>query len=219
MAHLSQTLADDGPDALRIARASGSVTVLTLAELARHLPRLHPPAAYRLSLDSGIEYKNVRRAFVQPLAVRLGTWQRLLRSLRIRLVAAASPEDVIWPGADTRLVDLGAAAPQDAGHAPGLRALRQGMGWSRRELARRAGLGLDAVASVEKGGGMTANLERVCNAYGLQLLAALPPGFASLEELWDERAGRCLAQPAQFPPARSKPGAVAAAPDACAGAD
>jgi transcriptional regulator with XRE-family HTH domain len=189
-----------------LARASGSLTVLTLGELARRLPQLQPPAAYRLSLDSGIEYKNVRRAFEQPLAVRLDTWQKLLRSLRIRLVAAASAEDVIWPGASTRMIsfwaDAGALAAAE--NASSLRSYRLTAGWSRRELARRAGVGLDAVASLEGGHGMAGTLAKVCHAFGLQLLLALPPVHATLEELWEDRAGRCLAEPAQFPPGRPR---------------
>jgi transcriptional regulator with XRE-family HTH domain len=190
----------------RLARASGSVAVLTLEELARQLPRLQPPAAYRLSLDSGVEYKNVRRAFAQPMATRLDTWRKLLHSLHLRLVAAASAEDVIWPGAGTRMIGFGADAAALAGAANtlSLRSYRQAAGWSRRELARRAGVGLDAVASLEDGRGMVGTLVRVCGALGLQLLLALPPACATLEELWAERAGGCLAEPAQYPPSRPR---------------
>jgi transcriptional regulator with XRE-family HTH domain len=206
MSHRADSPASLTTDPSRLERASGSVAVLTLGELAGRLSLLQPPAAYRLSLDSGIEYKNVRRAFEQPRAVRLDTWKKMLRSLRIRLVAAASAEDIIWPGETTRLIAFGtdAGTLAGAGHAVSLRGYRQAAGWSQRELARRAGVGLDAVISLEGGRGMAGTLERVCHAFGLQLLLALPPGHPTLEALWAERAGRCLAEPAQFPPARPR---------------
>jgi len=183
-----------------LARASGSVTVLTLEELAQRMRVLQPPAAYRLSLDSGVEYKNVQRAFERPLTVRLATWLRLMRSLRIRMVAAACAEDVIWPGEQTRLVgfDKSAGALVAPACATSLRACRVGRGWSRRQLALRAGVSIDAVDSAERGRGLMGKLARVCDGLGLQLLYALPPWHASLEDLWTERAARCLSQPAQY---------------------
>jgi hypothetical protein len=192
------------PDPRPLARASASVTVYTLVEFVRRLVHLQPPPAYRLSLDSGIEYKNIRRAFDHPLASRLDTWQKLLRSLRVHLVAAASPEDVIWPGDATRVVRFvpEAKALPSVADAVDLRAYRLERGWSRRELARRAGVGIDAVTCLESGRGTVGSLVRVCGAHGLQLLLALPPGHATLEELWEVRAHGCLSEPAQYPSAR-----------------
>jgi len=187
-------------DPRSLARASGSATVLTLEELAQHIRVLQPPAAYRLSLDSGVEYKNVRRAFERPLAVRLDTWLKLMRSLRIRMVAAACAEDVIWPGEQTLLVgfDKTACALVAPACATSLRAWRVRRGWSRRQLARRAGVSVDAVDSAEDSRGLMGKLARVCESLELQLLFALPPWHASLEDLWTERAARCLSQPAQY---------------------
>jgi len=214
-------------DPLHLDRASASVTVLTLDELAHGLPLLQPPVAYRLSLDSGVGYKNIRRAFEQPMAVRLQTWHKLLHSLRIRMVAAATPEDLIWSGAATRLIDFGsrAGATAAAADASNLRGCRLALGWSRAELARRAGVGLDAIVSLERGQGLAGTLVRVSAALGLRLLLALPPGHATLEDLWAERAGGCLDEPAQFPksgaryrplpaPANRRAANPAAAPDA-----
>lgn len=185
------------------APASASVTLLGLEEFARGLRSLHPPPAYRLSLDSGIEYKNVRRALERPLVLRLGTWRRLLRSLRVRMVAAACAEDVIWPGAQTRVVAFGAEADAlvSPGNAVSLRQYRVARGWSRRELARRAAVSVDAVSSVECNRGTIDKLARVCAALDLRLLLALPPWHGTLQSLWEERAARCLSQPAQYPPA------------------
>jgi len=189
-----------------VARASGSVTVLTLAELAHRLRVLQPPPAYRLSLDSGVEYKNVRRAFERPLAVRLETWLKLMHSLRIRMIGAACAEDVIWPGEQTLLVafDSSASALITPACATSLRACRIRKGWSRRQLALRAGVSIDAVDSAENGRCLLGKLVRVSDTLGLQLLLALPPWHASLEELWSERAARCLSQPAQYPPSRRR---------------
>ncbi len=194
------------------AGASGAATVLTLTDVARRLPRLQPPPAYRLSIDSGVEYKNVRRAFARPMAVRIGTWQRLLLSLRLRMVAAASAEEVMWPCERARIVALCPAAralatPAAAG---GLRELRVQAGWSRRELARRAGIGVDAVRALEDGRGMVGNLERVCTVFGLQILLALPPWHATLEDLWREQSQRCLLAPARYPSRRPSQGRPAA---------
>jgi len=189
-----------------LARASGSVTVLTLEELAQRIRVLQPPAAYRLSLDSGVEYKNVRRAFERPLAVRLDTWLRLMRSLRIRMVAAGCAEDVIWPGEQTLLVgfDQAAGTLVAPACATSLRACRIRRGWSRRQLALRAGVSMDAVDSAESGRGVMGKLARVCEPLGLRLLYALPPWHTSLEELWTERAARCLSQPAQYAAPRAR---------------
>ena len=165
--------------------------VLTLDELATQLAGLQPPAAYRLSLDSGVGYKNVRRAFVAPMAIRIGTWRRLLRSLRIGLLAVAAAGTCATP-----------ATEEPTGE--GLRACRLARGWSRRELAQRAGISTDAVAAIEAGAGLSGSLARVCTALGLHLVAALPPHCRSLEQLWEERAAGCLAAPAHYPPARPR---------------
>jgi len=182
------------------ARASGSVAVLTLDDLVMRLRLLQPPATYRLSLDSGIEYKNVRRALERPMVVRLDTWLKLMRSLRIRTVAAARAEDVIWPGERTLIVvfDRTAWSLVRPSCATSVRALRVHRGWSRRQLSERAGVSIDAVDSIESGRGLMGKLAQVCEALGLHLLCALPPWHASLEELWAEQAARCLARPAHY---------------------
>ncbi len=182
------------------ARASGSVTVLALEDLVARLCLLRPPATYRLSLDSGIEYKNVRRALQRPMSVRLDTWLKLMRSLRIRTVAAARAEDVIWPGEHTLVVafDNTACALVRPSCATSLRACRLQRGWSRRQLAQRAGVSIDAVNSVENSRGLMGKLANVCQALELHLLCALPPWHSSLEELWAEQSARCIAQPAQY---------------------
>jgi len=193
------------PDPHPTAETSARRAVLTFAELAARLPLLQPPAAYRLSLDSGIGYKNVRRAFEQPMAIRLQTWEKLLRSLNIRLVAAGAG-DCAGSGPTAGHGALLPATPGPAGADAGsLRSRRLALGWSRRELARRAGVGVDAIASLESGCGLAGTLSRVCGAMGVQLLLALPPEHVSLEHLWEERAVGCLRSPAQYPPARRRP--------------
>ena len=183
-----------------VARASGSVTVLTLDHLVVRLRALQPPATYRLSVDSGIEYKNVRRALERPLAIRLDTWLKLMRSLRIRTVAAARAEDVIWPGEHTLVVafDSAAYALVAPTCATSLRACRIRRGLSRRQLALCAGVSIDAVDSVERGRGLLGNLTHVCRALRLDLLCVLPPWHTSLEDLWREQAARCLARPLHY---------------------
>jgi len=187
-------------DSDRTARASGSVTVLSLDEAARAARSLHPPPAYRLSLDSGVEYKNVRRALAQPLGVRVPTWQRILASLGLRMVAAGCVEDVIWPGTATIVVgfDADAAALAAPPGAVGLRAYRLAHGWSRRELARRSGVSVEALDSAENGRGDLRRLTRLCETMELRLLVVLPPGHDTLESLWRERSARCLEEPAQY---------------------
>jgi len=191
----------DRDRAARIARASASVTVLAIDEFIGRLQAMRPPVAYRLSLDSGIEYRNVRRAVQDPRRVRIATWLRLLRSLRVRMVAARCAEDVIWPGDRTLLVVFGtqAGALVAPAAATSLRCWRIARGWSCRDLALRARVCVDAVVSVEGGRGLVTTLESVCEPLGLRLLLALPSHHASLETLWSERAACCLEQPAQYP--------------------
>jgi len=189
------------PDPPPYAEPEARQAVLTFGELAARLPLLQPPAAYRLSLDSGVGYKNVRRAFEQPMAIRLHTWEKLLRSLHIRMVATGAG-DPAMPGAAAALGSVDTAPV--AAIAESLHRRRLALGWSRRELAQRAGVGLDAVASLEAGGGLAGTLSRVCGAMGVQLLLALPPQHRSLEQLWEERATGCLTAPAQYPPQRSR---------------
>jgi len=183
-----------------VARASGSVTVLALDHLAARLRKLQPPATYRLSLDSGIEYKNVRRALERPRAVRLRTWLTLMSSLRIRTVAAARTEDVIWPGEHTLVVvfDNDARSLVRPTGATNLRACRVRRGLSRRQLALHAGVSVDALDAAEQGRGLVGKLANVCQALELHLLCALPPWHGSLEDLWREQSARCLAAPAQY---------------------
>ena len=197
---LPESLADVSLPRHCTARASGAATVLTLAEGVRSLARLQPAPAYRLSVDSGIEYKNVRRALERPGSARVDTWCRLLRSLHLRMVAARCAEDVMWPGEHTRVVALctGAAAAVPAMAPAGLRALREQAGLSRRALARHAGVATDSVRALEEGRGMIRTVERICAAHGLQVLLALPPWHDSLEALWQERSQRCLQSPAYY---------------------
>lgn len=186
-------------DADAPAPASGPCTVLTLAELAEGLVRLQPPPAYRLGLDSGVEYNNVRRALAQPGRARVATWHKLLRSLHIRMLVAEPGGGGVWPIAGPRRAGPGTeAAP---GRAAGLRELRRAHGWSRRALAARAGVSVDTIAALEGGGGLLGNLDRVCGALDLRLVFALPPRHGCLASLWRERAVPCLERPAQFPPA------------------
>jgi len=192
--HPTQLLAGSGN------RLDGPKTAFTFEELAAQLQRLQPPVAYRLSLDSGVGYKNVRRALEQPLAIRLQTWGKLLRSLHmgLALAARAGPADGL-PDTTPR----GACAADITGNPAGnLRSGRLALGWSRRELAERAGVGLDAVVSLEAGRGLAGTLSRVCAAMDLQPLLTLPPKRDSLEQLWEERSSGCLSAPAQFPPSR-----------------
>ncbi len=180
---------------------SASRVVIDFAELARAVQALRPPAAYRLSLDSGVAYRNVRNAIARPHAARVQTWLRLLASLRLRLVAAPSAEDLTWPGTHTPVVSLDGVA---AGHlaalvSPGLRAHREAAGRSRSALARLAGMSTDCLASLESGQGRIASLDAACNAMQLRLLVALPLPHRSLASLWSERAPALLQAPARFP--------------------
>lgn len=175
-------------------------TAFTFEELSAQLRRLQPPVAYRLSLDSGVGYKNVRRALEQPMAIRLQTWGKLLRSLRMGLVLAARA----GPAAGMAGATPGCAYATDitGNQAGNLRSRRLALGWSRRALAQRAGVGLDAVVSLEAGRGLVGTLSRVCAAMDLQPLLTLPPDRVCLEQLWEERSSGCLSAPAQFPPSR-----------------
>src|SRR5258708_18700480 len=96
--------------------------VMALEEFAHRMPLVQPPCAYRLSLDSGVEFNNVKHAFDQPLAVRLDTWLRLLKSLGVSLVAAASSEDVASDDASVARVLIGGT---DADCGPALSPSRE----------------------------------------------------------------------------------------------
>jgi DNA-binding XRE family transcriptional regulator len=183
------------------------VLVLTLEEFARQMPLVQPPCAYRLSLDSGVEFNNVKHAFEQPLAVRLDTWLRLLKSLGVSLVASPRREDVGSDDAGSPRVRIGAL---DASYGPRLAPSKQStLHECRREralsmasLAQKIGVSIDTVTSVERGRGLLRNVSRVCEQYGLTLFVALPGRFASVDELWAEHAERYLLAPSQFPPRR-----------------
>jgi hypothetical protein len=195
-----RTAGPDGPGRLT-ELSSASHAVIEFDDLARAVRALRPPAAYRLSLDSGVAYRNVRNAIARPQAARVQTWLRLLASLRLRLIAAPSAEDLIWPGTHTPVVALDGVT---AGHlawraSPGLRAHRQAAGRSRSALARRAGMSTDCLESLESGLGRIASLEAACQAMGLRLLVALPLPHRSLASLWAERAPALLQAPARFP--------------------
>jgi hypothetical protein len=181
-------------------QSGASASVLTLAELARELPALQPPPAYRLSLDSGIHYRNVRHALENPLRARVSTWRKLLASLRIHLLAAPRVEDVIWPGEDSAVIgfDDHASALVAPSRVHTVSSWRIERRHSRLGLAARAAVSIDALGAVERGRGNLATLAKVCEALGVQLLHVLPVSHASLEELWRERAVRCLEEPAQY---------------------
>lgn len=190
MIHAHPPRLPDHPQGL----AHDSAAALTLEQLARELALLQPPPAYRLSLDSGVGYRNVRRAVEKPLTARLATWQRLLHSLRSNLVATPGNHapQASWP-LDT---------PARAG--AGLRAARRRHGWSQRELARRAGVCVDAVIVLERGQGLLGQWQRICTTLGVQLGVALAPPHDTLAALWREQAPRCLQEPAQYPIARQR---------------
>ncbi len=183
--------------------ASARATLL-LDDLTRRMPTLQPPFAYRLSLDSGVEFNNVRHAFAEPLAVRLDTWLRLLRSLGVALVAAAGSDDVLSADPDRARVRMGPEGPVRL--APSRVATlfdcRRQRGWSMAELALRVGVSIDTVMSIERGRGLLRNVARVGEQYGLQLYVALPDPHESLEDLWARRADGYLLAPAQFPARR-----------------
>ena len=178
--------------------------VMALEEFAHRMPLVQPPCAYRLSLDSGVEFNNVKHAFDQPLAVRLDTWLRLLKSLGVSLVAAASSEDVASDDASVARVLIGGT---DADFGPALAPSREASlqdcrrerGLSMASLAQRIGVSIDTVTSVERGRGLLRNVARVCQQYGLRLFVAWPSRFRSVDELWAAHAERYLLAPSQFP--------------------
>jgi transcriptional regulator with XRE-family HTH domain len=178
--------------------------VMTLEEFAQRMPMLQPPCAYRLSLDSGVEFNNVKHAFDQPLAVRLDTWLRLLRSLGVSLVAATRSEDVASEDPEVARVLIG-TAKDDSGprlavsRQSSLQECRRARGLSMATLAHQVGVSIDTVTSVERGRGLLRNVARVCQQYGMALFVALPGRFTSVEQLWAAHAERYLLAPSQFP--------------------
>jgi DNA-binding XRE family transcriptional regulator len=181
-----------------------SPQVMALEEFARRMPLVQPPCAYRLSLDSGVEFNNVKHAFEQPLAVRLDTWLRLLRSLGVSLVAAARGEDVASDDPSVARVVIG---PADGDSGPrlapsresSLQDCRRERSLSMASLAQQIGVSIDTVTSVERGRGLLRNVARVCQQYDLKLFVALPGRFRSVDELWAAHAERYLLAPSQFP--------------------
>jgi len=181
--------------------------VLALEDFATRMPQLQPPCAYRLSLDSGVEFNNVKHAFEQPLAVRLDTWLRLLKSLGGCLVAACSIDDVASDDPHVPRIRIGATDSSegpDLGMSPQstLQECRRARGMSMAVLASTIGVSIDTVTSVERGRGLLRNVARVCEQFGLKLFVALPGRFATVEQLWAEHAERYLLAPSQFPPRR-----------------
>jgi transcriptional regulator with XRE-family HTH domain len=178
--------------------------VMTLEDFVQRMPLVQPPCAYRLSLDSGVEFNNVKHAFEQPLAVRLDTWLRLLRSLGVSLVAAASSEDVASNDPSVARVLIG-TAHDDSGPllAPSkqssLQDCRRARNLSMAALAHQIGVSIDTVTSVERGRGLLRNVARVCQQFGLSLFVALPGPFQSVDQLWAAHAERYLLAPSQFP--------------------
>jgi len=184
--------------------------VLTIEAFVQGMRLLQPPPAYRLSLDSGVEYKNVRRVLEQPLAARLHTWQKLLRSLRIRMLAARCVAEALRSGAweSEGPAGLAAEAPRCA---DALRDGRRARHWSRRELARRAGVSVDAINCIENGGGLLGTMAQLSSALDLRLYLVLPPQHPTLECLWRERAVLCLREPEQYAAAWYRAGRAGAA--------
>jgi len=188
-------------------KSPDSLQVLALEEFARRMPLVQPPCAYRLSLDSGVEFNNVKHAFEQPLAVRLDTWLRLLKSLGVSLVASRRREDVASDDPAVPRVRIGSG---DDSYGPRLSPSKQSTlqdcrhdrGMSMASLAQKIGVSIDTVTSVERGRGLLRNVARVCDQYGLQLFVALPGRFATVDDLWAEHAERYLLAPSQFPPRR-----------------
>jgi len=180
--------------------ASASPCLLALDALALALRAAQPPAAYRLSLDSGVQYRNVRHALQWPLRARVDTWLRLFHSLNVVPVAARCAADILWPASQQRVVVFDAAAatlvPPEC--ATRLRQMRLDSGLCAQAIAARAGVSPEAVAAVEGGRGLMDTLVRVCAALELELMLALPPRHATIDALWMERSAQLLAQPAQF---------------------
>jgi len=178
--------------------------VMLLEEFARRMPQVQPPCAYRLSLDSGVEFNNVKHAFEQPLAVRLDTWLRLLRSLGVSLVAATRSEDVTSDEPSVARVLIGGSVA-DAGPAlapsrqSSLQDCRRTRNLSMAALAEQIGVSIDTITSVERGRGLLRNVARVCEQFGLKLFVALPGRFRSVDDLWATHAERYLIAPSQFP--------------------
>jgi DNA-binding XRE family transcriptional regulator len=179
-------------------------TVLPLAEFSQLVQHLNPPFAYRLSLDSGVEFNNVKHAFDDPLGVRLGTLLRLLKSFGVSLVAARSREDVATMDPSVPRVILIAAggATLSGSQAATLRECRQLAGMSMAALSARAGVSVDTVTAIERGQGLMRNVARMCEELGLSLFVVLPPPHATVDALWAARADGFLTAPAQFPPRR-----------------
>jgi transcriptional regulator with XRE-family HTH domain len=178
--------------------------VITLEEFVQRMPLVQPPCAYRLSLDSGVEFNNVKHAFEQPMAVRLDTWLRLLRSLGVSLVAAARREDVGSDDPSVARVRIGAAREDSAPpltpcRQSSLQDCRRVRNLSMAALAHQIGVSIDTVTSVERGRGLLRNVARVCEQFGLRLFVALPGRFHSVDELWAAHAERYLLAPSQFP--------------------
>jgi transcriptional regulator with XRE-family HTH domain len=164
--------------------------VITLEEFVQRMPLVQPPCAYRLSLDSGVEFNNVKHAFEQPMAVRLDTWLRR--------------EDVGSDDPSVARVLIGAAredsAPQLAPcRQSSLQDCRRVRNLSMAALAHQIGVSIDTVTSVERGRGLLRNVARVCEQFGLRLFVALPGRFHSVDELWAAHAERYLLAPSQFP--------------------
>lgn len=179
-------------------------TVIGLEEFAQRMPHVQPPCAYRLSLDSGVEFNNVKHAFEQPMAVRLDTWLRLLRSLGVSLVAATHLDDVASDDpAVARVLIGGAEGDPGPSLAPSrqstLQDCRRVRGLSMASLANQIGVSIDTVTSVERGRGLLRNVARVCQQFGLSLYVALPGRFTSVDDLWAAHAERYLLAPSQFP--------------------
>jgi hypothetical protein len=168
--------------------------LLPLARFAAELRHLDPPVAYRVGLDTGIEFNNVRHALAHPGATRLGTWARILESLDAELFAIESPglpddrpDWATWP------------VPAIRPLAPGALALRRAaLGISRRRAAAIAQVGVGTIDDLESGAGLARNLARVSEALGLELAVALARGQGSVGEMWRQCAGRLLAKPAQY---------------------
>jgi transcriptional regulator with XRE-family HTH domain len=198
------------PDSPVCAAPPDAERVLTIAAFVQRMRSLQPPPAYRLSLDSGVEYKNVRRVLEQPHAARLQTWQKLLHSLRIRMLAAHCAAAALhcagW---------VSEGPPGSAAEAPRcaevLREHRRARHWSRRELARRAGVSVDAIICIENGGGLVGTMAQLSSALDLRLYLVLPPQHPTLECLWRERAVHCLQEPEQYATAWYRAGRADAA--------
>jgi len=187
--------------------SDATITAFDLFEFCNQLTQVNPPCAYRLSLETGVEFPNVKAALEKPLATRLDTLAKLVKGLDAALFAVSATEELtstnndvprIFLAGNLDLKDIFPATEVDS-----LTEVRTRLKVPATGMAKRIGVAPDTIKALERGGGLARNLDRYCSELGLRIMVVLPPPYTTVADIWTDKAAAMLATPSQYPVRRA----------------